>query len=56
MMKRAKQLGADFTTESFFEEFNAAGLTYPVLRIYAESHDDQLAQLRIFDEEVRKAL
>jgi hypothetical protein len=34
-------------------QFNQAGLTYPIVRIYAESHDDVLAQLRIFDEEVR---
>ena len=38
------------------KQFNAAGLSYPILRLYAESHDDILAQLRIFDAEVRAAL
>lgn len=45
--------------EAFVEDlrqFNAAGLTYPILRIYADSHDDMLAQLRIFDEDVRAEL
>ncbi len=42
--------------EAFVEDlkqFNEAGLTYPILRIYAENHGDVLQQLRIFDEEVR---
>jgi len=45
-------------SEVFIEDlrqFSEAGLTYPILRIYAESHDDILAQLQIFDEEVRSA-
>jgi probable F420-dependent oxidoreductase len=29
------------------------GITYPILRIHGESHDDVLAQLRLFDEQVR---
>jgi probable F420-dependent oxidoreductase len=30
-----------------------AGITYPILRVHAEDHDDALGQLRIFDEEIR---
>jgi hypothetical protein len=33
--------------------FLAAGLTYPIVRIYAEDPADLFAQLRIVDEEIR---
>lgn len=36
--------------------FVAAGLTYPIVRLYAEEPDDLFAQLRLFDEEVRPAI
>ncbi|TAK25676.1 MAG: TIGR03619 family F420-dependent LLM class oxidoreductase [Chloroflexota bacterium] len=36
--------------------FRDAGLNYPILRIYAESGDDLLEQIRIFDEEVRQVI
>jgi probable F420-dependent oxidoreductase len=42
--------------ETFVEDlrrWEAAGITYPVVRIYGQSHDDVLAQLRIFDEEIK---
>jgi probable F420-dependent oxidoreductase len=32
-----------------------AGITYPILRIHADNHDDALQQLQMFDEEVRPA-
>jgi probable F420-dependent oxidoreductase len=34
-------------------KYAQAGITYPILRIHGTDHDDVLAQLRIFDEEVR---
>ena len=42
--------------EAFVEDlarFHEAGLSYPILRIYAESGEDMVEQLQIFDEEVR---
>jgi probable F420-dependent oxidoreductase len=43
---------ADVLVEDL-RRFAEAGITYPILRIHAESHDDALAQLRIFDEEIK---
>jgi probable F420-dependent oxidoreductase len=43
-------------SETFIKDlqrFRAAGVTYPIVRIFAESHDDALKQLQIFDDEVR---
>lgn len=37
-------------------EFREVGINYPILRIYAESHQDLLEQLQLFDEEVRTVL
>jgi len=34
-------------------QFLDAGITYPIVRLYAESPRDILEQLRIFDEEIR---
>jgi hypothetical protein len=35
------------------KRYAEVGITYPILRIHGTDHDDVLAQLRIFDEEVR---
>ena len=35
------------------QRFRQAGITYPIVRIFAESHDDALAQLQIFEDEIR---